>query len=209
MPISWGSWVEENFYFDFFRKKANFYHFSPDITAQCIFYSLLSLFLIRPIYADSENLISANKSPYLLIFCLKMIKYPIFKGKIRFWYFIHPPISWKSSIYRFSDNPGHNILRILLRDRSKFMGERGREIWNRHLKISHDPVLLGPTNYAWPRSQKLKMSHEPVMLTPPNEWWPRSDNMKMRHDPIYTTASVTRWELFLCDLWAFMRCAMT
>ena len=98
----------------FFRKKANFYHFSPDITAECTFYNRLSLFLIRPIYADLENLISANKSPYLLIFCLKMIKYPIFKGKIRFWYFIHPPISWKSSIYRFSDNPGHNVLRILL-----------------------------------------------------------------------------------------------
>ena len=114
MPISWGSWVEENFYFDFFRKKAHFYHFSPDITAECTFYNLLSLFLIRPIYADLENLISANKLPYLLIFCLKMIKYPIFKGKIRFWYFIHPPISWKSSIYTFSDNPGHNVLRILL-----------------------------------------------------------------------------------------------
>ena len=102
------------FLFRFFRKKAHFYHFSPDITAECTFYNRLSLFLIRPIYADLENLISANKTPYLLIFCLKMIKYPIFKGKIRFWYFIHPPISWKSSIYIFSDNPGHNVLRILL-----------------------------------------------------------------------------------------------
>ena len=98
----------------FFRKKAHFYHFSPDITAECTFYSLLSLFLIRPIYADSENLISANISPYLLIFCLKIIKYPILKGRIRFWYFIHPTISWKSSIYKFSDNPGHKVLRILL-----------------------------------------------------------------------------------------------